>query len=114
MADTPALADQARWTRAVALDELWEGEMIGVRLGETDVLLVNLGGDGIHAYDNRCPHARSRLSEGHLRTTTLQCASHLWEFDARSGCSINPKNVALRRYPVKVVDDYVMVCVPVP
>jgi toluene monooxygenase system ferredoxin subunit len=97
------------WAVALLLDELWEGEMVGVRLGDADVLLVNLGKDGVHAYDNRCPHAQSRLSEGRLSTATLQCAAHLWEFDIRTGAGVNPRSCRLRRYPVRIDDGVVMV-----
>ena len=110
------MADAARreesdgvWLEALPLDELWEGEMVGLRLGETDVLLINLGQDGVHAYHDRCPHAQSLLSEGRLRAATVQCAAHLWEFDARTGDSVNPRNCKLRRYPVKIVEGVVLV-----
>ena len=94
---------------ALRLDELWEGELVGLRLGDADVLLVNLGQGDIHAYDNHCPHAGSPLSEGKLSATRLVCATHLWEFDARTGRGINPTRCRLRRYPVKIVDGVVMV-----
>lgn len=111
MAETgPALErDEDVWTFAVALADLWEGEMVGLRLGCTDVLLVHLGGEEIHAYDNRCPHAGSRLHEGRLMGATLRCAAHLWEFDARTGHGVNPRSCRLRRYPVKIVDGAVLV-----
>jgi nitrite reductase/ring-hydroxylating ferredoxin subunit len=101
--------DAGEWTIAIALDELWEGEMVGLRLGAADVLLVNLGKAEVHAFDNRCPHAGSRLSEGHLQANVIQCGAHLWQFDARSGLGVNPRNCALRRYPVKVVDGAILV-----
>jgi toluene monooxygenase system ferredoxin subunit len=101
--------EKATWTAAIRLDDLWEGEMIGVRVGDGEVLLVNLGNGEIHAYDNRCPHAGSRLSEGRLEQTRLQCRAHLWEFDLRSGDGLNPKSCKLRRYAVRIVDGVVMV-----
>jgi toluene monooxygenase system ferredoxin subunit len=104
-----SLACEDGWAVALPLDELWEGEMVGVRVGTADVLLVHLGKDGIHAYDNRCPHAQSRLSEGQLSTTTLRCAAHHWEFNLRSGAGINPRNCRLRRYPVRIDEGVVMV-----
>jgi toluene monooxygenase system ferredoxin subunit len=70
---------------------------------------VKLDGGEVRAYDNRCPHAGSRLSEGRLRATTLMCASHLWEFDVRTGNGINPERCKLRSYPVKIVGGAVMV-----
>jgi toluene monooxygenase system ferredoxin subunit len=102
-------SDASSWTFVVALDDLWEGEMVGLRIGKEDVLVVNLGAEGVHAFDNRCPHASSRLSEGTLREGTLQCGTHLWEFDARTGDGINPRNCRLRSHAVKVEGDAVMI-----
>ena len=103
------LEDAFGWTFVIALDDLWDGEMVGVRVGRTDVLVVNLGAEGIRAYDNRCPHAGTRLSEGHLEAGTLRCAAHLWEFEVRSGAGINPRNCRLRAFPVKVVEGRILV-----
>jgi toluene monooxygenase system ferredoxin subunit len=97
------------WTFVIDLQDLWEGEMVGVRIGKADVLVVNMGSEGVHAFDNRCPHAGSRLSEGSLHGARLVCATHLWEFDARSGDGVNPRGCQLRAYPVRVLDGAVMV-----
>jgi toluene monooxygenase system ferredoxin subunit len=110
----PADGACGAWMRAAALDDLWEDEMARVRLAEADVLVVRLSGGEIHAYDNRCPHAGSPLSEGTLHATTLRCDAHFWEFDARTGHGINPRNCRLRRYPVKIVNGDVMVWVASP
>ncbi len=83
--------------------------MAAVRVGGADLLLVNLGGGEVRAYEDRCPHAGARLSEGELRGATLRCAAHLWEFDARTGSGVNPRSCALRRYAARVVDGVVMV-----
>jgi toluene monooxygenase system ferredoxin subunit len=101
--------DAFSWTFAISLDDLWEGEMVGVRLGETAVLLVNLGAEGVRAFENRCPHAGSLLSEGTLRAGALQCSTHLWEFDARTGAGINPRNCRLRSFPVRIENGAVLV-----
>ncbi|HVZ36709.1 MAG TPA: Rieske 2Fe-2S domain-containing protein [Polyangiaceae bacterium] len=100
------------WTVALPLDELWEGEMLGLRVGDADVLLVNLGEGGIQAYENRCPHARARLSEGLLSAGTVRCAVHHWEFDLRTGNGINPRTCRLRRYAVRIEDGLVKIWVP--
>lgn len=108
----PAPVDDGTWVVALALADLWEGEMVGVCIGDLDVLLIHLGGGEIRAYDNRCPHAGSRLSEGHLRKTSLLCGWHLWEFDVRTGAGLNPSHCSLMRYPVRVMDGNVWVRVP--
>jgi toluene monooxygenase system ferredoxin subunit len=96
------------WTFALELAELWDGEMTGVRVADRDVLLVNVGGV-VHAYEDRCPHASAKLSEGELSATTLRCGSHHWEFDVASGAGINPRNCRLRTFEVQVVDGAVFV-----
>ena len=106
-ADSRKAGDE-RWTRAVALDELWEGELTALRLGATEVLLVRCGERSVVAYENRCPHAGARLSEGRLLRATLRCAAHHWEFDVHTGAGINPRNCRLRQYAVKVVDGEVL------
>lgn len=99
----------ATWKLATHLDDLWQGEMVSVSLGAIELLLVRLEGEEIHAYNNRCPHAGSRLSEGRLQLPILQCPTHLWEFDVHTGEGINPRTCHLKRYAVKVVGDAVFV-----
>jgi len=97
------------WQYALPAEALWEGEMVGVRLADADVLLVKLGANEIHAYDDHCPHAGARLSEGMLCGSTLRCNAHHWDFDVRTGDGINPRKCQLTRHPVQVVDGAVMV-----
>ncbi len=58
-----------------------------------NVLLVNVDGQ-VRAYSNRCPPGLA-LDEGDLDGETLTCARHLWEFNAGTGCGINPDNAQL-------------------
>ena len=43
--------------------------------------------------------------EGDFDGETLICARHLWEFDADTGCGINPDNARLTVFGCKVGDD---------
>ena len=99
------------WTAAIALDDVWEDDMVGVEVEGTKVLIVNIGGD-LQAYTNVCPHQASALDEGDFDGETITCARHLWEFDARTGRGVNPADATLRRYPCMVNDDG-MICVDV-
>jgi len=90
------------WRYAGSLDDLWAGEMRAVNLGAVDVLLCNLDG-ALVAYEDRCPHLASLLSEGTLgEDGVLTCAAHEWEFDARTGCGVNPASARLRSYAVRL------------
>ena len=86
------------------------GEMKGIVVDTTKVLLLNVGGD-VRAYEDSCPHRGVPLSWGKLdaETCTLTCGKHLWQYDARTGDGIDPRGVALRRLPTKVEDDGIWV-----
>lgn len=96
------------WLDAGTLEDVWEGEMCAVSLGAVDVLLCNIDGQ-VHAFQDRCPHLASPLSEGELRDNILTCAAHEWVFDARTGNGVNPEDACLRRFPVRVDGDRILV-----
>jgi toluene monooxygenase system ferredoxin subunit len=98
----------AEWQFAGTLDDIWAGEMRAVNLGATDILLCNLDGMLV-AYEDRCPHLASPLSEGVLSDGVLTCAAHEWEFDVRTGRGVNPASACLHRYPVRVDDEQIFV-----
>lgn len=92
-------------------DELWEGEMVEVKLpGGGACIVLNVAGE-IRAYDAACPHQGTSLAElGCFEGETLTCAAHMWEFSALTGEGINPKEGCLRSVPVTVRDDTIYVC----
>jgi toluene monooxygenase system ferredoxin subunit len=106
---SPSEKEASAWLPALPLDDVWEGEMVAVRVGGADVLVVNLGNGELRAYDNRCPHAGSRLSEGRLDAATLRCRAHHWEFDVQTGAGKNPRSCQLRQYAVRVEGGIVQV-----
>jgi toluene monooxygenase system ferredoxin subunit len=87
--------------RVSSLEDLWSGEMIGLEVDGSAILLINVD-DKIYAYADACPHQKSRLSEGSLLGSTLRCARHQWEFDVSTGQGRNPQNACLKVYPVVV------------
>jgi nitrite reductase/ring-hydroxylating ferredoxin subunit len=82
-------------------EDLWIGEMMGLDVNGQHILLVNID-DHVYAYADACPHQKSRLSEGLLTQRILRCARHHWEFDISSGAGVNPRNTALKVFPVKI------------
>jgi toluene monooxygenase system ferredoxin subunit len=99
--------------RAASLSQLWVGELTGVVVEDTKVLLVRLD-DGVRAFEDRCAHKGVALSEGQLAGTTLTCKAHAWRYDAKTGHGMDPANVCLRRFAVKVEGDDVLVDVQTP
>jgi toluene monooxygenase system ferredoxin subunit len=96
------------WHAVATLDDLWRGEMRAVDVDGRAVLLVNVDGN-VHAYDDRCPHLGSELSQGSLDGGILTCSAHEWSFDCRLGRSINPGGVSLRRLAVQIDGEIVSV-----
>ena|SRR5579859_3948948 len=87
--------------RVLMLDELWRGEMRGVRVGGKKVLLVRID-DTVHAYEDRCAHQGALLSEGSLQGGVLTCSLHHWQYDAATGLGVNPRSACLTRFAVEV------------
>jgi toluene monooxygenase system ferredoxin subunit len=98
----------SEFLRVACLDDVWSGEMIVVAVRGVRVLLVNVEGQ-VHAYEDRCAHQGMSLVKGSLEGRTLTCSAHGWEYDACTGCGINPERTQLRTFPVKVVRDEVYV-----
>ena len=94
----------AQWRETISLDDLWEGDMTSVTVEGQEVLLINVDGQ-VRAYANTCPHQAGPLDEGDFDGETLVCARHLWEFDADTGCGINPDNARLTAFGCQVGED---------
>lgn len=101
---TEETARTQQWRETISLDDLWEGDMTSVTVDGEAVLLMNVGGQ-VRAYANTCPHQAGPLDEGDFDGETLVCARHLWEFDAATGCGINPDNARLTVFACKVGED---------
>lgn len=97
------------YVKACSLDELWEGDMTEVEVGEHLILLVWPEGGEVQAYQGICPHQDIPLGEGKFDGRVLMCRAHQWTFDANTGEGINPGDCKLARYPVKVEGDEVYV-----
>lgn len=84
--------------------EIWDGEMRAVRMDHKNFLLIHLDGE-VYVYQNRCPHKGVELHKGKLQNGVLTCPTHHWQFDAKSGKGVNPKQACLKPFPVKIFDD---------
>lgn len=83
------------------ISDFWIGEIKDVRIGDRRAIIIRTG-EGIVAYQNECPHQGVSLCEGHLDGHTLTCPAHAWQFDTHTGQGINPRNTALKKYPLRL------------
>ena len=83
---------------AVPIDSLPLGKP--VRLEIDGVGIVVIRGSTIHAFEDLCPHAKWRLSDGELVDGRLECPGHGMQFELSSGQCIDVDSHCLE--PVKV------------
>ena len=105
----PEYAATLEWIAIATLDDLWEGEITDVQVGDEHILLVRLTGGDIRAYQGYCPHQKTALADGKLDGYILTCAAHLWQFNLFTGEGVNPKGCQLFRYQSKVQDSTIFV-----
>ena len=96
------------FVKAASLATLVPGSMLEFRHGERQLALCNVGGE-IHVLDNHCPHRGGPLAQGALHGTMVVCPWHAWEFDCTTGaCDFNAE-IVVKRYPVRVEGDDILV-----
>ncbi len=100
----PERAQDSDYVELLNESELWDGEMEAYDVGAAEVLVVKVDGQ-ICAFDGICPHQSSSLVEGDLEDGVLTCSAHEWQFDVRSGESVNPRGERLIRHDVTVDGD---------
>lgn len=72
------------WHRAADIDELIDGSVKLVTIGERSIALAR--NDGVYrALDGRCPHAGGPLAEGTLEDGRLVCPWHGREYELETG-----------------------------
>ena len=97
------------WVQAMPLAQLPPGSASRVYLGSQQVALFNVDGV-VYALNNRCPHARGPLCEGHIHTDAhvpaVTCPWHKADYDLRTGDVLDgPSRAPVQVYAVAIKDD---------
>src|ERR687883_126265 len=100
--------DTSRRVRAASLAEVEAAGRLVVALDGSTVCLIADGGD-VFAVDNRCPHMGFPLHRGSVSDGILTCHWHHARFDLCSGGTFDQWADELRRFPVEVRGDDVLV-----
>jgi nitrite reductase/ring-hydroxylating ferredoxin subunit len=79
---------------------------VRVEYGERGIVVVRTV-DGVSAFEDSCPHAQWRLSDGELIGGVLECPGHGWDFRAATGDCVNVPAYCLKRFAVSVHNDMV-------
>jgi nitrite reductase/ring-hydroxylating ferredoxin subunit len=94
--------------RAASLAELRASGRLVVHV-DRHTLCLFADGDGVYAVDNRCPHMGFPLYRGTLCDGILTCHWHHARFDLSTGGTFDQWADDLRRFPVEVRGDDILV-----
>ena len=97
-----------RLLRVASLDELRAAGRLVVH-ADRHTLCLLAEGDDVYAIDNRCPHMGFPLHRGSVADGILTCHWHHARFDLCTGGTFDQWADDLRRFPVELRDDDVLV-----
>ncbi len=105
----PDATPKQGWVQAIALSALPAGTSAKVYLGSQQVALFNVN-ETLYAINNRCPHARGPLCEGHVDSVdgapAVTCPWHKADFDLATGKALDgPVQTPVQAFAVKLGAD---------
>lgn len=93
------------------LSELPAGGKKARKIGDTPVLVCNTQ-KGIFAVSNVCSHQDKFLNAGRVRNCKVTCPLHGAQFSLETGAALClPATKPIPTYEVRIVDDWIEVCV---
>jgi NADPH-dependent 2,4-dienoyl-CoA reductase/sulfur reductase-like enzyme/nitrite reductase/ring-hydroxylating ferredoxin subunit len=94
------------------IQDLKDGDMKEVKVGETTVLLSRIKGE-FHAVGGICSHYGGNLAEGACKGDRVYCPWHMSAFNLATGDLLEPPGLdAVPRFEVRLEGDNVIVRVP--
>ncbi len=85
------------------------GTALKVEAGDLTLAVFNVDGE-FFVTDDMCTHGPGSLSEGYIEDDVVECNFHNGQFNIRTGEVVSPPcMVAVKTYPVLVVDDKVTI-----
>jgi nitrite reductase/ring-hydroxylating ferredoxin subunit len=100
------------WQLVLPLSEVPAGHLRGTVVGDTRVLLTNLGDSEVLAYRNECPGTPFPLDAAPIEDGVLLCPWHGCRFDLRGGRRVDTQAPGLGVLPVRVQDGQILVALP--
>ncbi|MGH9867889.1 MAG: Rieske (2Fe-2S) protein [Candidatus Polarisedimenticolia bacterium] len=87
----------------VRLEDLPEGRPVRLEAAGQGVVVVRKGAS-VLAYEDVCPHAGWRLSDGEVNGDHIECPGHGWRFAAATGRCVEVPFYCLKPVVVRTVD----------
>jgi nitrite reductase (NADH) small subunit len=99
------------FTKLASADELPEGSLIEVVVGNDLYALCNVAGE-VRAIHGICPHHGGPLGQGALDGSMVTCPWHMWQFDSATGACAFNNELRIPTFPVRVEGGQIMVDIP--
>lgn len=92
--------EKLTFVKVAETSEIPLGQMKAVKLGEKEVLIVNVNGV-YYAIENGCTHMHGDLSKGTLEGNTVTCFKHKAKFDVTTGKVVSGPKIPLMHPKIK-------------
>lgn len=100
------------WHIAAKVEDVGEGEAIGVVVEGQDIALYKIKG-ALYATNNVCTHEFSLLSDGYIEDGCIECPLHQARFDIATGeVRAAPALEPIKTFPVKIESGQILVDLP--
>src|ERR1700704_4213144 len=103
--------DMQRFQRIGATSALKPGWVMEAEAGGETFAVINVDGE-VRAFEGSFPCTGGPLGSGAIREGLLVCPWHGWRFDCESGVCHYNHEISIRRIPVKVEGDDILIQVP--
>lgn len=94
----------AQFVKVASLSQLAAGTGRAVEVNGKSIALFNVNGK-VYATDNACLHQGGPLGEGMLEEEVVTCPWHMWQYNVRTGESLEDSTLKVETYPVRVSGD---------
>jgi len=91
----------------VRIDSLPIGRPVRLENGQRGIVVVRRSATEIHAFQDVCPHAGWRLSDGEIVDGLLECPGHGMQFELDTGRCVDVGSHCLEPVAVSRVGEYV-------
>lgn len=99
------MADSEGWIEVCSADTLKREDVLRFDYARHSYAVYRASDDKYYATDGICTHGKTHLATGMVKGNVIECPKHNGRFDVRDGSPQRPPVcVALRTYPVRIID----------
>lgn len=91
----------AEFVRVAGSGDVTPGSGIVAEVKGQSIAVFNVDGT-FYAIDNTCAHRGGPLGEGEVEEHTVTCPWHAWQYNIKTGTSLNNPSISVKTYQVKV------------